>query len=757
MEGLMIRLNGRMTKFYMSYMIIATLAITVMTIFTYFTAKFDEEKEFIKKGNDNINLISHNGEYILSSYENLSFKISSSKQLNVLANNNGGAYDYLVLKNEFDTYCYPYGTLNSIYVYFKKFYKTFTTSEGMFHIDEFYDRNLFISLNKENITRKIIGRAIAANYFVNKPTNVISFLRYFPINATESSGILVLNLDEQYFFNELSKYKYEGAKTIIVDSENNIISSDDKALLGVSLKNMSINTSEISEKTSGRIIKINNQKYFVFVKQSNVGNLSYMNLVPSLSFYSKLTAIRMRVAKLFIWVLILSSIVGYILAKIMHNPLKKIMTLATEYIKSMGENYSSEDEYIAVSKTMEKLIRDNNDAKLNLVRYKPILREKFLSDILFQNINELDEFNKGLQYCNLIFKHDAFISAIAVDIDSYAAEKDDFNLELKIYTRSIVEAEFSKSSIDAYGLLLDEHNLAFILNFDSSISENELRETLINISESINNILNKDIKVKLFFSFGSMCSNLKNIALSFNQGRKNLNYRAVSDGNYFIFTYKQGEAPQYPIYIQKQILNGVRSGDRSIIQDAVNNFFTEYVHGPDHTKEKLYQIVVVLLSSIYGELIKESDNTAIFSEVNTLSLIKNCSSSSALKNYILESLYRVLEKLNKTSDISSEGLYIDRVVGYIGDNYMKDISLSDISGFVALNPKYLAKIFKECTGKTVNEYLTLHRINISKSLFKDPALTIKDISRMIGYNDVHSFIRFFKKYEGVTPGEYRDL
>jgi two-component system response regulator YesN len=42
-------------------------------------------------------------------------------------------------------------------------------------------------------------------------------------------------------------------------------------------------------------------------------------------------------------------------------------------------------------------------------------------------------------------------------------------------------------------------------------------------------------------------------------------------------------------------------------------------------------------------------------------------------------------------------------------------------------------------------------------LIRDPQLQINKIAHQVGIGNVNTFISVFKKYEGVTPGKYRDL
>lgn len=99
---------------------------------------------------------------------------------------------------------------------------------------------------------------------------------------------------------------------------------------------------------------------------------------------------------------------------------------------------------------------------------------------------------------------------------------------------------------------------------------------------------------------------------------------------------------------------------------------------------------------------------------------------------------------------------VEKAIAFIMSNYGKDLSLDDVAGSVFLSSGYLSIIFKEETGYTVLEYITYIRMQKAKELILQvPALKVKDIAEQLGYNNVQSFIRYFKKYYGETPVAFR--
>ena len=63
---------------------------------------------------------------------------------------------------------------------------------------------------------------------------------------------------------------------------------------------------------------------------------------------------------------------------------------------------------------------------------------------------------------------------------------------------------------------------------------------------------------------------------------------------------------------------------------------------------------------------------------------------------------------------------------------------------------------KNRTHRTAIDWIEIARINIAKKLLKDPAISIADISSLVGLPDQSYFSRFFKKKTGQTPSEFRN-
>lgn len=65
-------------------------------------------------------------------------------------------------------------------------------------------------------------------------------------------------------------------------------------------------------------------------------------------------------------------------------------------------------------------------------------------------------------------------------------------------------------------------------------------------------------------------------------------------------------------------------------------------------------------------------------------------------------------------------------------------------------------LLKTQIGQSLPDYINKIRVDHAKELLKNTTDTIGSIAGRVGYMSSNSFIRIFKKIEGITPGQYRD-
>ena len=87
-----------------------------------------------------------------------------------------------------------------------------------------------------------------------------------------------------------------------------------------------------------------------------------------------------------------------------------------------------------------------------------------------------------------------------------------------------------------------------------------------------------------------------------------------------------------------------------------------------------------------------------------------------------------------------------------------DLSLNFVANAFSLSDSYVSRLFKEKTGTNFLDYMNRARIEKAKMiLLSESQTSIQDIGIRVVYDSDTTFRRIFKKYEGITPTQFRKI
>lgn len=101
---------------------------------------------------------------------------------------------------------------------------------------------------------------------------------------------------------------------------------------------------------------------------------------------------------------------------------------------------------------------------------------------------------------------------------------------------------------------------------------------------------------------------------------------------------------------------------------------------------------------------------------------------------------------------------IQPVITFIEEHYNCDFTLQSLAEEMNVSQQYLCRVFNQVLNMRPFEYLTRYRIQKAKEyLIQDFGLTVNKIAEIVGYHDTSYFCAKFKKYEGITPIDFRKI
>ena len=99
---------------------------------------------------------------------------------------------------------------------------------------------------------------------------------------------------------------------------------------------------------------------------------------------------------------------------------------------------------------------------------------------------------------------------------------------------------------------------------------------------------------------------------------------------------------------------------------------------------------------------------------------------------------------------------LKKAIAFISQNLDCNISLADVGEAVGLTANHLGRLFKEQLNTSYTNFITDARLDRAKFFLSDPALSIKEVAKLSGFNSASYFGRCFKEKIGKTPEQFRN-
>ena len=94
---------------------------------------------------------------------------------------------------------------------------------------------------------------------------------------------------------------------------------------------------------------------------------------------------------------------------------------------------------------------------------------------------------------------------------------------------------------------------------------------------------------------------------------------------------------------------------------------------------------------------------------------------------------------------------------FIADNPMLFLTNRDVADQFHFNAQYLSRLFKKETGRSLLDFIHEEKVKQAEAMLATTTLPMQTVAACLGFQNAYYFCAFFKRYEGITPGEYQKL
>jgi two-component system, response regulator YesN len=572
---------------------------------------------------------------------------------------------------------------------------------------------------------------------LNKNRQQVLYMVYPELDNSEMVFIININLNAFYRFlwNQIQPRNTD--LFFILDNDGNPIiynSTDEKNV-------RTLAWTLDSNENSLRDIVLDKETLLVSSFKSQYLGWSFHAVNDRTEFARIFSRNRKYMAIVMIPLLLINLILLFVLRNLLYSPIHKVMNHVTD---------EEVDNLDGLEKWIDHTVLEKEEREDLLIRTIPAYQLSFLKQLLDGNESKENPGanRKVLKQLNLPFNDHLLRVALFFPSDSEQMAR-----SFKILSHYCEE-------LNSGTVCLKKNNYLVLIMDGESKSHEEICSILDNF------IIRTDREESLRLYGAISLDNwaITDIYEGFLQAERGLkDYLKVPFGTPFIELGRAYGTELSPLILSDdfsdQIIDLLKNDEKDKSVDLLEHQFAELsVDGREYSPSEVQHYYINLVSSLLIRLrdqgfdfdLNRSGKDDLF-----VSLI-GLRTQEAIHQRILKFIDEIYRLFSESNDGGSAKNYIRTAEALIENQVGDNISLSIIAEQMGISSFYLSRLFKEVRNESFTDYLKLIRMKKARVLLENPDLKVQDVSRQIGYWSSNYFIKVFRKFYGVTPGEFRN-
>lgn len=746
--------TGLRKKYILSFILVSMIPVFI-TLLIYFPVISIIKNEVVEKDSIRTNAImAVMDERILEMY-NLSVQMASHKTIREFIYkkaplNNVERYYIKDIVDLLKSYKISNNFISLIALYLIQS-SSVVTHEGVYSADYFFENvlgyeDLEVSELKQIMARKYYNEYVAKRKIRgNGPLNgeYITYIQTIPIGGKEVFANVIMLVDQKNIRTLIGDKANTNQRVLILTKDNEFVYSDpkDEQLKRLFLDKLGrVRGSFVVDITKGSTVvvsysisQVNGWKYIVFSSMDNI--FLEMNKIRNLTIVISIVSFGVGI------------LLSILMANFNYKPWIHLMDqIGRFYSKAMAQNHvKSENEYIIAVNAINDMLMEKEQLERDMVKSKGYITKYILQNLCLGKSAMVDINRK-----EIIFPYKLY-SVIIIDMDDRAQ----LNSKLERLLTKLVGMYFDSSLI--YTFEDEKGRLCVVLNTASyGIT------LIVEVIRRLRDLISMHFDVPLYVGIGGIYEDISMLHISYKEAKKALEYCLLKgrdcvvfypDINKYIFT-----SMNLPIYSDNPLLNSVKVGDVKSCVKLLDEYFENIGDGVASI-----QYMCCLFYNFVSIIIKACNEINVSFEEVFAQTPEQILDIDRYRNpkQIINGIYNIYTTMcdyiqrNKKSQNSNLKKHIE---DYIRNNYMnKGLSLVEMANKLGYSSSYLSRFINQEFGMGFGELLNKVRIEHAKSLLASELRSISEISDVVGYTSVNSFIRAFKREEGITPSQYRNI
>jgi two-component system response regulator YesN len=577
----------------------------------------------------------------------------------------------------------------------------------------------------------------------------ISTVMSYPFNSDKPDVYLIVNMKLEELSKQIRIQEKWVAGTAIVDKAGNVISQ---------VGETKIDTTKLLEATKnhseGALYLEGESGALSFIQSRFNHSWYYASLVDLETLLKPAHRIRTFSLLFLAFFLVMGGFVSYYLSKRLYKPIFEIKSGLTLHRKSFDPAHQQGNDYDFIKQFSKLLISENNELTHMVSSMTPIVQENFITKMLLGEYG--DNLSIELYAKEIDFNYDskAARTVICIEIQYYPWVLEQISETSKSFMRMELKELILKSVSGTVWLCQTRPDLlACVVHHDAflHIGPKEASACMEMILQQFNTYYKATIGV------GKKVQDIGDLYLSYNTAIAMLQHKSLhSRVEVFNEDNTWDDKTPFDGFLSadevNRIFNLYKAGNYASMLSSVNELLDVGIRNNASS-----YLVKSLCSDVLNTWIRAVEternhfNIPFYSSL--FDKLNSCVTWDELKQ-CFQHIHSLLFQVEQSVD---QRVQMAEILDHIHKHYSEELSVELFARQLNMSVSHFSRAFKEEVGEKYVDYVTRHRLMMVKKYLLETDMNMDEIAGKVGYMGRNSIIRIFRKYEGITPGQYRSM
>lgn len=510
--------------------------------------------------------------------------------------------------------------------------------------------------------------------------------------------------------------------------------------------------------------KIGNVKYVNSYMPSEYFDFKYCITIPKSHYMKEMNNLVIGIALQLTAMIALSFILAWYYSVKNYKPISRLFTALKKNKKVVKDiNFDNIENYIETLYTENKTLSTSwyqaKDALFNQMVTGYVKGWNYDESILKETIASNTEFDLNKPYITMAVTYVDIMECNLFRGITEAEKENTFKL-LKFVIKNILEetilSKYTGFLADIDGMHLCVINISEEVPADGSLAF-DIRKCL--------NIYKKLLNLKVNIGASRVYQGGEMLPKAYNEATLVLSFQAFWGKDYEAFAFYEETGASYDtasgydsqlMERQKKLYNLIVSKEyeqaAEFLNQILDEMFIKDIHCMDINKCRMFALINTVYSCL-SDCFGRSDGE-FFKRLNPMGRMLKANSIESARHIMNDIFKEITEHLQRCLTNEYPG-WVQEIIDFVEENYADpNINVSILADKLNMNLSYVGRTFKSYTGFSITDMIHIRRIEECKRRLLIGE-SVRETAESIGYLDSKSLIRIFKKYEGITPGQFK--